>query len=80
MRTDFSSLYAVTDEKFEKKNFDKEVLKKNIEFQEVSCQNELFFPKDFWLDLVDSQKGSGLKPFHYLKIQSLSGSQLYQKP
>ncbi len=61
MRTDFSSLYAVTDEKFEKKNFDKEVLKKNQVMTKGIEVGHIFYFGDKYSEplncFVDNQDG-----------------------
>ena len=61
MRTDFSSLYAVTDEKFEKKNFDKEVPKKNQVMTKGIEVGHIFYFGDKYSDplncFVDNQDG-----------------------
>ncbi len=61
MRTDYSSLYAVTDEKFEKKNFDKEVPKKNQVMTKGIEVGHIFYFGDKYSDplncFVDNQDG-----------------------
>ena len=61
MRTDFSSLYAVTDEKFEKKNFDKEVPKKNQVMTKGIEVGHIFYFGDKYSEplncFVDNQDG-----------------------
>ena len=61
MRTDFSSLYAVTDEKFEKKNFDKEVQKKNQVMTKGIEVGHIFYFGDKYSEplncFVDNQDG-----------------------
>ena len=61
MRKDFSSLYAVTDEKFEKKNFDKEVLKKNQVMTKGIEVGHIFYFGDKYSEplncFVDNQDG-----------------------
>ena len=81
MRTDYSSLYAVTDEKFEKKNFDKEVPKKNQVMTKGIEVGHIFYfgdkyskPLNCFVDSQDGKKNSVKMGSYGIGVSRLVGA------